>query len=87
MQKHIPYGYFIVNGKCQIHKEYGNMVCEIFSLYLNGMSTNRIAKKLVIEGILNNGQKPSWNHGTIGRILENKKVLWDRPIPYDYFAG
>lgn len=21
------------------------------------------------------------------RILENKKVLWDRPIPYDYFAG
>ena len=56
MQKHIPYGYFIVNGKCQIHKDYGNMVCEIFSLYINGMSTNQIAKKLIEEGKFNNEQ-------------------------------
>lgn len=57
------------------------MVSQIFSLYLNGMSTNRIAKKLVIESILNNGQKPSWNHGTIGRILENKKYMGDEFYP------
>lgn len=81
MQKHIPYGYLIVNGKCQIHKEFGNMVCEIFSLYINGMSTNQIAKKLIGKGILNNEQKPSWNHGTIGRILENKKYMGDEFYP------
>ena len=81
MQNHIPFGYCVINGKCKIHNESGKIVHKIFEDYLSGVSTNQIAKNLMSEGILNSEQKPLWYHGTVGRILENKKYLGDDFYP------
>ena len=34
-----------------------------------------------MQGILNARHKPSWNHGSIGKILENRKYLGDKFYP------
>mgnify|MGYP005757599611 CR=1 FL=1 len=81
MQNHIPFGYCVINGKCKIHNESGKIVHKIFEDYLSGVSTNQIAKNLMSKGVLNSEQKPFWYHGTVGRILENKKYLGDDFYP------
>jgi hypothetical protein len=62
MRRHIPIGYRMIDGKI---------------VYLNESSTHKIAQKLTAEGFLNANNKPSWNHGSVGRILENTKYLGD----------
>lgn len=77
MQRYIPFGYQICNGTAEIQTEWAERIRAIFQDYLNGMSTNQIAKNLTQKGVLNGNEKPSWNHGSIGNILENAKYLGD----------
>lgn len=81
MQRHTPLGYHIQNGKAEIDPEAAGLVREIFTAYLAGTSTYRIAKDFTKRGILNASHKPSWNHGSIGKILENQKYLGDEFYP------
>lgn len=81
MQRHVPLGYHIQNGKAEIEPETANLVREIFDTYLSGTSTYRIAKEFTRRGILNASHKPSWNHGSIGKILENRKYIGDEFYP------
>lgn len=81
MQRHVPFGYQIQNGKAVIEPKTADFVREIFSTYLEGISTYRIAKDFTQRGILNANHKPSWNHGSIGKILENHKYLGDEFYP------
>lgn len=81
MQRHTPLGYRIQNGKAEIEPEAAGLVREIFTAYLGGTSTYRIAKDFTQRGILNASHKPSWNHGSIGKILENQKYLGDDFYP------
>lgn len=81
MQRYIPFGYQICNGKAEIQTEWAERIRAIFQDYLNGMSTNQIAKNLTQKGVLNGNEKPSWNHGSIGNILENTKYLGDEFYP------
>lgn len=81
MQRHVPLGYHIQNGKAEIEPETANLVWEIFDTYLTGTSTYRIAKDFTQRGILNASHKPSWNHGSIGKILENQKYTGDEFYP------
>lgn len=81
MQRHVPLGYHIQNGKAEIEPETANLVREIFDTYLAGTSTYRIAKDFTRRGILNASHKPSWNHGSIGKILENRKYIGDEFYP------
>lgn len=81
MQTHTPFGYVIINGKPEISPETSHIVGFIFKIYLEGISTYQIAKNLTNQGILNASHKPSWNHGSIGKILENRKYMGDNFYP------
>lgn len=77
MQRHIPLGYSIQNGRAVIQPETAEIVRKVFEAYLNGTSTYRIAKELTGQRILNASGQPSWNHGSVGKILDNCRYLGD----------
>lgn len=81
MQRHMPIGYKMVDGKIKIDKTKEKVVKKVFKDYLSGVSTYGLAKELTVMGFLNANNKPSWNHGSIGRILENTKYLGDDLYP------
>lgn len=81
MQRHMPLGYGIENGKAVIMPETAAIVKQVFQDYSSGISTCRIAKELTREEVLNASHKPSWNHGSVGKILENQKYLGDGFYP------
>lgn len=81
MQRHMPLGYRIENGKAVIVPDAAAIVKQVFHDYISGISTYRIAKELTKKGVLNASHKPSWNHGSIGKILENRKYLGDGFYP------
>ena len=76
-QWHMPIGYKMVEGRIALDEEKAEVVKKIFNEYLKGSSTNKIAQKLSSAGFLNANNKPSWNHGSVGRILEDSKYLGD----------
>lgn len=81
MQRHTPLGYRIIGGKAVIVPEAAQIVTAVFQEYLAGTSTYQIAKNLTKQGVLNASHKPSWNHGSIGKILENTKYMGDDFYP------
>lgn len=81
MQRHMPLGYRIENGKAVIVPETAAIVKQVFQDYSSGISTCRIAKELTKRGVPNASHKLSWNHGSIGKILENQKYLGDDFYP------
>ena len=81
MQRRTPIGYCVKDGKAEIDSKQSALVREIFESYLQGMSTLKIAKLLTERGVLNANQKPSWNHGGVGKILENHKYIGDEFYP------
>lgn len=81
MQRHMPIGYKLVNGKIQLDEHKVTVVKKIFSDYLSGASTSVLAKRLTEMGFPNANNKASWNHGSIGKILENVKYLGDEFYP------
>lgn len=80
-QRHMPLGYRIENGKAVIAPEAAAIVRQVFKDYSSGTSTYRLAKELTKMGVPNASHKPSWNHGSIGKILENRKYLGDAFYP------
>ena len=87
MQRHMPIGYKLVNGKIQFDESKAAIVKKVFSDYLSGTSTHAIAKQLTKMGLLNANNKDSWNHGSIGKILENVKYKGDEFYPQLINAG
>lgn len=81
MQRHMPIGYLMQDGKIHADQEKIEVVRMIFTEYLSGISTYQLAKRLTEMGYLNANNKSSWNHGSIGRILENTKYLGDEFYP------
>lgn len=81
MQRHMPLGYRIVDGRAEIVPETVKIITAVFQDYLNGISTYRIAKNLTEQGVLNASHKPSWNHGSVGKMLENIKYMGDDFYP------
>lgn len=81
MQRHMPIGYKLVDGKIEFDEVKAAVVKKIFADYLSGISTYALAKQLTEMGFLNANNKASWNHGSIGKILENVKYLGDEFYP------
>lgn len=81
MQRHMLIGYKLVDGKIQLDEHKAVIVKKIFSDYLSGTSTSALAKQLTEMGFPNANNKASWNHGSIGKILENVKYLGDEFYP------
>lgn len=80
-QWHMPIGYKMVDGKIVLDSEKSEVVKKIFTNYINGSSLTKIAEELSVGGFPNSYNKPSWNHGSVGRILENVKYLGDTLYP------
>ena len=81
MQRHMPIGYKLVDGIIQFDEAKAEVVKRIFADYLSGISTHALAKRLTEMGLPNANNKASWNHGSIGKILENMKYLGDEFYP------
>ena len=81
MQRHMPLGYRIQNGKAEIETESAELVRKIFEDYLAGVSACQIAKNLTERKVLNGNHKPSWSHGAVGNLLQNHRYLGDEFYP------
>lgn len=81
MQRHMPIGYILVDGKIQFDDRTATVVKKVFQDYLSGISTYALANELTHMGFLNANNKASWSHGSIGKILENVKYLGDEFYP------
>lgn len=81
MQRHMPIGYKMVDGKVQLDEPKAVVVKRIFADYQSGILTSALAKRLTEMGFPNANNKASWNHGSIGKILENVKHLGDEFYP------
>lgn len=68
---HTPYGYKIKDGAAIIDEEKTERVKSLFKDYLSGLSLGAAAKKAGINTY----------HGTIGRMLRNKRYLGDGFYP------
>lgn len=80
-QRHMPLGYRMAGGKIVIDSEQAGIIKGIFQEYSEGASLYQLARKLTEQGALNANHKPVWNHGTVGKILENRKYLGDEFYP------
>lgn len=80
-QRHMPLGYRMVEGKITIVPEQAKLITELFRAYAQGASMYQLGKRLTEQGVLNANHKPVWNHGTVGKILENRKYLGDDFYP------
>ncbi|PYG84926.1 recombinase-like zinc beta ribbon protein [Ruminiclostridium sufflavum DSM 19573] len=81
MQRHMPLGYKMVNGNIEIQEEQAEIIKRIFKDYINGKSMIAIAKELTVMNVLNANKKPNWNHGSVGKILQNVKYQGDTLYP------
>ncbi len=81
MQRHMPMGYKMVNGNIEIQEEQAEIIKRIFMDYINGKSMIAIAKELTAMNALNANNKPNWNHGSVGKILQNVKYQGDTLYP------
>lgn len=80
-QRHMPLGYRMAEGKIVIDPETAEIINRIFQEYSEGAYLYQLARKLTEQGALNANHKPVWNHGTVGKILENRKYLGDEFYP------
>lgn len=81
MQRHMPMGYKMINGQIEINEEQANIVKSIFADYVKGKSLKSIATELTDRSVLNANKKPNWNHGSVGKILQNVKYQGDEFYP------
>lgn len=81
MQRHMPIGYKMIDGKIEIETDKANIVKKIFTDYLNGNSLLSIAKTLMEKDVLTANNKVNWTHCSVGKILENAKYIGDEYYP------
>ncbi|WP_312652444.1 recombinase family protein [Aminipila sp.] len=81
MQSHMPLGYKMINGNIEIDDKQAKTVKAIFEEYIKGKSMLAIAKELTEKGILNANKKTNWNHGSVGKILQNVKYMGETYYP------
>lgn len=81
IQNYMPMGYKMVNGSIEIQKEQAKTIKKIFKDFINGKSMIAIAKELTAMEVMNANHKPNWNHGSVGKILQNVKYQGDAFYP------
>lgn len=72
-----PYGYRLVNKKLAVYEPEAEIVRQIFTMYLNGMSTQEIAKELTLRGIPTKNGKEKWKSTKVSYMLSNEKYIGD----------
>jgi len=77
----MPIGYKMISGNIKIDEEQAKTVKTIFEEYTEGKSMLAIARELTEKGIFNANKKINWNHGSVGKILQNVKYIGDTYYP------
>ena len=72
-----PYGYRLVNKALDIYEPEAAIVRNIFSLYLQGFSTNEIARELNNRNIPTKTGKDTWRSSRVAYILKNERYIGD----------
>ena len=73
MQKNMPLGYMMENGKIQIEPEAAHIVSMCFDMYGSGKSLYAISMELTSMNIKNRKGEVKWTHSSISNILSNVK--------------
>ena len=71
----VPYGYIMENGILKIDTNKSEVVKRIFELYLSGMGTLKIARKLEVEGIPTTYGNNKWTKNSVMYILTNERYI------------
>lgn len=79
--RNILYGYKFENGRIVVHDAEAEIVNQVFTDYVNGLSLLKIADLLIHKGIEYLPNKVNWNKGKIKRIIEDKRYLGDDKYP------
>lgn len=74
------------NGTLVVNHKEAEIVRDIYSLFLSGLTPHAIAKKLTERGIPTPGRKAKWNPGTVQSILTNEKYKGDALLQKCYTA-
>lgn len=72
-----PYGYRLVGKELTIYEPEAEIVRLIYRQYLNGCSTQEIARELINNGIKTKLGKAQWNSKKIAYILSNERYVGD----------
>ncbi len=72
------------NGNLVINEKQAKTVRRIYTDYLNGKGTNRIAYELETEGIPNWNGKSKWYEGSIKKMLSNEKYKGEALLQKTY---
>lgn len=72
-----PYGYRLVNKKLEVYEPEAEIVKMIFEMYLNGMSTQEIAKELTLRNIPTKNGKEKWKSAKVSYMLSNERYIGD----------
>lgn len=69
----ILYGYMIQNGDISAKEDEAAVVARVFTLYLAGLSYQKISDVLNGDGIPYSQEAPVWNKHKVKRLLENSR--------------
>ena len=72
------------DGNLVVNPEQAIIVKSIYSMFLQGMSYHRIARKLTADGIPTPGGKEKWSISTVRSILSNEKYKGDALLQKSY---
>ena len=79
-------GYRMVDHQFLIDEDEEQIVLRIFSMYLSGMGSTAIAKKLTEDGVKNRFGEVKWVPSGIARILRNEKYRGDLKLQKTFVA-
>jgi len=70
---HSPFGYDYVDGELRINLVQAEIVKQIFTEYDNGLSLNKLTRKLNAEGHI--GKDINWSYRTVRQVLDNDDYI------------
>ena len=77
----IPFGYEISDAEVKIVEREAEVIRNIFSLYVQGLSLKTISERLNLLPISYTEDGRSWDKNIVKRILENPKYIGDKDYP------
>jgi len=81
MRSNVPYGYRIQDGRLTVLPQEATGVKQIFSLYLAGMTQEKIAETLNEAGLIYSEESPAWSRLRIRQALHNPRYAGAREHP------
>ena len=75
MVRYIPFGYEIFDGEIKIIEREAEVVRNVYSLYVQGLSLKDISERLNQIPITYAGDGRAWDKNIVKRMLENPKYM------------